>query len=384
MAHRTLSEDSRTVERLRRRGERLLIQRQLYSGARDACRRCYAVARMRPVNVNIRESFIVSRSTAPESQAVVDSPAASLITPRGIALQVYLMAIFEAQCRVRAGMSVRNDRPIASSNRETLGWLDLIASETVTAKLPTTKRDNLLRQFKRGLLHLERERLVVLSGNPNSNGRFEFFRLLNESGRLSSTGSEIPYVVPKEPPSGTELMEILTAGGRSPLEPITDIPVDPVIDIPVDFFLYGWAHVLSPAEIATYLMLRHLTYTHKADQGVFVCAKPREQFYGLRRDVYESHRLLCLYGIVERVHNKNRRNDGTVRSFNTEGNPLEPHRFIFPPDALKRDAFEVVVRNLRDPMPIFADTSDEVEFIKALMSAVGKYKSNTGDSVGRS
>jgi len=309
MAHRRLSEHSRSVERLRRRADRFLAQQQLYSGARDACRRCYRATKIRPANVKIRESFIISRgiSSATDSFSqrmlslsgnaiqqnpeTVNSPAGSLITPRGIALQVYLIAMFEAQCKVGAGIAPRNDRPIVSPDRQTLGWIDLIASETVTAKLPTTKRDNLLRQFKRALVHLERERLVMLSRSPGSNGRFESFRLLDESGSLSNGGSEVPYLVPKELDSDDYQRDVMPPELRL-------ISPNPIIAVPVDFFLHGWVHVLSPAEIVTYFMLRDLAEVYRVDEGAFVCAKPREQHYGLRRDVYEAHRLLSLYGLV--------------------------------------------------------------------------------------
>jgi hypothetical protein len=259
-----------------------------------------------------------------------------------------------------------------------MGWLDLIASETAAAKLPATKRDNLLRQFKRGLVHLEKERLVVLSGGPQSNGRFEAFRLLNESGSLSKNGSEVPYSIPQDPyldiPRKAYLANGLTELGND------QFSSDPIISIPVDFFLNGWVHVLSPAELVTYLMLRDLGRRCGTDQGVFICGKPREQFYGLRRDVYESHRLLNLYGLIEKVENSNRRHDGTVRSFKTENNPLEPHRFRLLPDAFKRDAFDSVVQALRDPASfIRANTFGELDFIRRLRSVMSEYNSMTGD-----
>lgn len=396
MAYRTLSDRSRTVERLRRRADRLLTQHQLYIRARDACRQCHHATKIRPASVRIRGSFIISRGISsdvdPTSQwflslegrafqettGIESSPAGSLVAPKGIALQIYLIALFEAQCRVGIGVSPHNDRPIISSGRRTVGWLDLIASETAAAKPPTTKRDNLLRQFKRGLGHLERERLVVLSGAPRSNGRFEAFRLLDESGSLSKAGSEVPYSTPKDPyldvPRAVRLASDMIGLGSE------QFSSDPVIAIPADFFLNGWVHVLSPAELVTYLMLRDLCRRHGTNRGVFICGKPREQFYGLRRDVYESHRLLSLYGLIEKVENKNRRRNGTVRSFKTEDNPLEPHRFRLLPDALKRDAFSTVTQALRDPASfIVANTFDELDFIRRLRSAMRENSSMTED-----
>ena len=292
VAYRTLSDHSRTVERLRRRADRLLIQQQLYAGARDACRRCHRATRIRPPSIRIRGSFITSRGISsdvdPTTQWLLSlkgsafrqtsgfesSPAGSLMTPKGIALQIYLLAIFETQCRVGPGVSPRNDRPIVSSGRQTLGWLDLVASETATATPPATKRDNLLRQFKQGLRHLERERLVVLSGIPGSNGRFEAFRLLDESGSFSRNGSEIPYSIPqdsyldapRDPRFDDELINLGNDQHSS----------NPIITVPADLFLNGWVHVLSPAELVTYLMLRDLSRRHAVDQGVFICGKPQE------------------------------------------------------------------------------------------------------------
>jgi hypothetical protein len=223
-------------------------------------------------------------------------------------------------------------RPI---NAREVGWIDLVASvKAETNAMATTPKDNLLRQFKRALLHLEKDNLVELVGKQNTNGRFEYFRLLDESGTRSPAGSLVQYVVPKwthEHP----------------------IPYEPPISVSADFFLNGWVHVLSAAEIATYLMLCHLSeqYPDEHDEaGVFVTDDRRKNEFTLSRDTYEYHQTLSWYGLIRRLRNTNRRENGTVKSFKIAGNPLEPHRFQVVPSILRRNAFEVVTGALQSEM----------------------------------
>jgi hypothetical protein len=317
--------DSRTVDRLRARRRRLLSHRDVYERARAACVDCHRRGRARPYSIWLREAFVWSRGVQRTARglsatsALVPSPASSLITPRGISLQSYLIAIFEAQCRCKPGAVPNNSRPLLPTRRES-GWLDLVASDTADATSPATPRDNLLRQLKRALLHLERENLIELGGQQNKRGRFEYFRALDEG----ASPSRARYSVPR--PAGE---------GAFP--------------IPVEFFLNGWIHVLSPAEIVTYLMLMDIARIFPGahdERGIFVTEEQRLRQYTLRRDVYESHRTLSMYALVRRISNTNRRPDGTVRSFKLDGNPLEPHRFQLLDTVRTENAFDVVTRSL--------------------------------------
>lgn len=313
---------SRTRQRLVARRKRLTAQRDSCEAARSRCASAYRSARRYPRTIWIRQSFVLAREDR-------SSPLASLITTKGIALQAYLIAVFEAQCRHNAGEQPKNNRPLLATGRYEHGWLDLVASHAASAQPPTTLRDNRLRQLKRALLHLQREHLIELS-SAKQRDRFEHFRLLDEGGRLTDRAETILYRVPD--PDSRALIS------------------DALVPLPVEFFLGGWAHVLSPAETALYLILCCLAQQYPIDHdehGVFLTGERRIDHYSLSRDAYESHQLLTAYGLIEKLDNPNRRPDGSVYRFKgVTGNPLEPHRFRLKDQALNRNAWRAVTTGM--------------------------------------
>ncbi len=320
----------RDLERLRRRALRLERQATLYEAARDACHELHHRGDRMPRHVVLRRSFLLRRDNFGGR-----SPAVALITPKGIALQLYLVALFEAQCRRPPGTVVRNNRPLRSTAYMP-GWVELLASETTQRRT----EDGLLRQMKRGLHLLEQQNLAQIARRGNGIGA-ERFRLLDEGGRFSPIGAPVPYTLPKGlGPQAGEHRLIDTI-----LKQLSEI------DVPAEFFTRGWVHVLSPAEIVTYLMLLDLEMQHTVGvnlDGVFVTNQVRLDRYSISRDVYESHRTLCSYGLIERLDNPNRRSNGQVRRFkDVPGNPLEPHRFRVMRKGLTNDALRTVIDGLR-------------------------------------
>lgn len=307
---------SRDIERLRKRLNRL---KRLQEWHEHVCshRRQLFFAGWRPREIVLRADFILSGAAG-------RSPIVRLITPHGIALQTYLVALFEAQCRHRNGTTPLNDRPLRAQEPGEVGWLDLLASvataDPVNSVEHATVQDNRLRQIKSALRVLSTACLVSVAGQARSNGRFEGFVVGHESG----IGNPVAYTVPRR-------------GGPAEL-----------IRLPVDFFLKGWVHALSPAEIATYLMLRHLAARfpsqHK-ENGVFVAGSTRETLYGLRRDVYEAHQLLTSFRLVERLPDPKRWPSGHIRDYHKvqeRGEIVQPHRFRLLDDCFRRDALRVV------------------------------------------
>lgn len=291
-----------------------------------ACVRCHRLGRVHPKAIRIRDVFLERRSAPMIVEGPTRSPLSALISPKGLALQTYLIALFEAQCRCRDGEAPQNSMRLVPGRPSDLAWIDLIASDTTTTAAGTTPRDNLLRQFKRALVRLEREKLVELAGSTHTNGRFEHFRLLREDGQASRTGTLVAYAVPARHDR-----------------------LERQMSIPVEFFTDGWIHILSSSEIATYLMLWNVASNHPDEhdeKGVFVTEKARSGHYTLSRDVYEAHEMLAWLGLVRRVPNPNRRADGTVKSFHVDGNPLEPHRFQILPRRLHENALAVALDRL--------------------------------------
>ncbi|MEV0350657.1 hypothetical protein AB0H88_33150 [Nonomuraea sp. NPDC050680] len=211
-----------------------------------------------------------------------------------------------------------------------MAWLDLLAilakskeartTSSLAVSLPTANR---LRQIKNALESLQRARLVEL-GSARSNGRFESFELLDECGQYSHAGHPIRYRVPDRD--------------------------ETTLKLPIQFFTNGWVHALSPAEMATYLMLRHISQIYPSKHGtdgVFVTEKQRCEVYGIGRDAYESHILLNRYGLVERVKDSARRPDGRIANYQTN-KILQPHRFQIASDTVfAQRAVDTVIQGLK-------------------------------------
>lgn len=136
--------------------------------------------------------------------------------------------------------------------------------------------------------------------------------------------------------------------------------------VPVDFWLRGWALVLTPPEIATYFMMRSLARQYSvrhARIGVGVAPSRREQVFGITKGVYACANELEEFGLLERT---------TERQPGTPGaDPREVDRWKVRPGALNRDAFDTVTTVLREkPTPArmarFDPSSDLSDFLADL------------------
>ncbi len=107
-------------------------------------------------------------------------------------LQVYLLAVFEAQSRKRSG--VAGPCPIPISGGE-ISWTDLIVSEAkqnTQAKVPVTATQNRVRQVKSAIKRLADENLILRNvGEP---GNTFSLMLLHESG--SAESEKRGYLIP--------------------------------------------------------------------------------------------------------------------------------------------------------------------------------------------
>ncbi|MBK3531065.1 hypothetical protein JHN61_04515 [Streptomyces sp. MBT67] len=205
------------------------------------------------------------------------APLVRLVLPRGIALRFYLVALFEAQCRLGVNEPWVNDRPLTGVG----SWSDFFAidgaydSESKTY-MPDTKQgrtvaDLRLRQVKSALDTLEKlgpEHALAVVPKAKNGGRRQYgqFSLMKEMGRGGHLTPDT-YTVPGAHWSAR------------------------TISIPADFFLMGWVQVLNPSEVATWLTLRALSQWARgqhAETGVYLYGKARKEDFGLRRDAWEG------------------------------------------------------------------------------------------------
>ena len=264
------------LEVARRRQRRLLQMKKTNSvaGANAALARTWDAGR-RPETIRLRAALLLPR---PDGSG--DGPQLTqLIRSRGVALRFYLLAVFDAQCRLEIGEPWSSDRPLGEKYGS---WSDYIAIDgayrakpdaymiaTIQSRTADTLR---LRQVQGALRTLEsmgpdgRRGLVTVPRTANGRNRvYEDFRLMNEDGR-GDLQTPNAYTFPTRRMDGS------------------------TFEVPVSFFKRGWIQVLSSTEVATWLILRWLSQRmpdKHADTGVYLYAKGREQF-ALNRDAWED------------------------------------------------------------------------------------------------
>jgi hypothetical protein len=307
----------RDKDRRHRRADSLQHYAGQYTRALDALHEVYDGGALARARFAVRRSLILRRRP-PEAptEPPPPSPVAPLVTQKGWALHLYLIAIFEAQSRRRPGRAIQNMRELRGTHQQR-GWVDLLPATTATADQAT----GAMRQTKRALTLLSRANLVKLSGLPGSANRFERFQLLIESGLSHGLWGRDSYYIPNSGPFGNSqdyLRPIAPKAGQTE-----------ALLLPSAFFLQGWVHVLSAAEIVTYLMIRDLEtrYPQASKNGVYVNEPTRKAWYGISRDVYESHQQLAAYGLIEKLDDPNRGTDGKILHRPGAGQYLQPLRF---------------------------------------------------------
>jgi len=265
-------------------------------------------------HIKVRSNFVTRRAQAagemsdrrpPEG---LRPPVLELISPRGIAQQLELVALFVAQC---SSPHLRDRRVSAlglnlePTDANEVSWIDVIvphAENTARAAYAANRRDSRLRQVKRALDTLTFKNLVNLPNAGSARGKYDDFQLLDEGGpRLF--GDPLVYRVPK--------MD------------------EAVMNVPIDFFFQGWVYVLTKSEVALYLMLRHLSGLPTADGNfspVSIFGDDRLRRYGVGKDAYKGWWMLQLAGLIEVEVDPARRSNGTVVGFDP-ADPPSPHVF---------------------------------------------------------
>ncbi|MGH3890904.1 MAG: hypothetical protein ACRDTW_04960 [Rhodococcus qingshengii] len=238
-------------------------------------------------------------------------PLTKLVNRAGNTLQVYLTMLFIAQLETPMGAYPSNTRPNSYAD----GWAALAGLKSSTPRLSN-------RRFGRTVGRLVEQDLVE-AHVTGVKGQYDRFKIRKEDG------SGEPYLVP--------------TGGR-------------LVSVPVEFFLRGWHLVLTPNEIATYLViLNHKTRVGPRTDGVAVPELVRDTVYGLSAEAYLSAHELAEFGLIDIREPDTEDTTGTK---DTEGGSPAgdagdhkrlPHRFIFPPKGghdFSRPAADVVLERL--------------------------------------
>ncbi|NJQ16568.1 hypothetical protein [Streptomyces bohaiensis] len=214
-----------------------------------------------------------------------------LVRPRGVAMRFYLLALFEAQCRLTAGARWTNDRPLEGQR----SWSDLIAIDgaynsrerdyNLDTKQDRTSDSLRLRQVKSALRSLEAigsdTALARVPTTPSDQRSYKRFELMKETGRGRFQTSDI-YTVPEPHWNAKE-----------------------VIRVPTGFYKNGWIQVLQPSEVLTWLTLQHLSqwaHDKHRERGVYLTGQKRITEFGVKRDAWEdSCKQLTHFGLIKRA-----------------------------------------------------------------------------------
>lgn len=241
-------------------------------------------------------------------------PVTRLMSPRGAALRLHLLALADAQFRGRAGRATKNERPLRPATSSEAGWSDLLASEAVMkgdGKVYMTAQDKRVRQIQSALDALKGAGLVELPHRARGAGKYEEFELLEETGGRVLGEDPIRYRVPRK----TEL----------------------TFSLPDAFVTMGWVHVLADTEIALLMMVACGRYSIE-NGAVAIPAFHRVQHYGLGRDAFEAHRWLQRFGLLE-VIEVARHSDGRSEDYDDMGASL--HRLSLRREGFEQDAAKV-------------------------------------------
>jgi hypothetical protein len=239
---------------------------------------------------------------------------ARLGTPRGAALRLMLIALFEAQTRTKVGGQPDNPRPLQAPG-DTIAWADLLATDAKASgkgrtymNVPAKKSRHLFSALE--LLH--EQDLVSLPSGQAARNKHEGFLLNYESGKRVSGPNDL-YEVPRK----TEEHFL----------------------IPLGLFTHGWVHVLEDSELRYLLML---CYRHHGSPGGFkVHSETRLLHMGIGPDAYEAHTWFSRFDLNQVTMDDARHLNGTVDDYGKGGVAI-PHTLQLLPDGFEQDALKVV------------------------------------------
>ncbi|MFJ8982617.1 hypothetical protein [Streptomyces sp. NPDC102282] len=309
-------------------------------GANRALRNLWAEGR-KPPYIVLRANLLGPRDGGP-------SLLSRLVLPKGIALRFYLVAAFEAQCRLGPEEKWTNVLPLSGPG----SWSDLFAADgAYDAKTGTymphtvngrTADDLRLRQVQGALRTLEGlgseqydHALVDIPRGKREQRLYQSFRLMRETGRGGTQSPKI-YVAPR------------------PHWRAARIP------IPAHFFLNGWAQVLNPSEVATWLVFKWLSRWAEKNHrksGVYLHGERRTKMFGLRRDAWEDGcQRLRDFGLIRFARTVSQAED--ARSLEADNSYFsdelvissrkryEPYRYQVTDRGLEENAVKVCKREL--------------------------------------
>lgn len=279
--------------------------------------------------IQIRNEFVFRPDPAPGDPSDRKLPAREhrppctrLMSPRGAALRLMLIALFEAQIYARAGKRRLNNRPLQAPSQQ-IGWTDLLASDARPSGAGKTYmgiQAKKGRHIRNALSRLNEEELValpLLRDPGNKYEKYEGFLLQHEGGRRAIGPNDV-YHVPRKN--------------------------EPIFTVPASLFTNGWIHVLEDTELAFLLMLAYLQ-SGQPNAEFRVPSDTRVLHLCIGRDAYEAHKLFDRLDIASVTIDPGRHLDGKVENYG-KGVRALPHTFRLLPTGLEQNGLAALMEDI--------------------------------------
>jgi hypothetical protein len=262
-------------------------------------------------------AYLTNRAEEPAEDVTLETPLIARLVSTGLAVRLYLTALYEAQVRQHQGMLHTNNRPIVPKSTDEVGWLDLLAVTTKLSDMGFMHPGNRLNKVNNAIKRVHEEGVVMLPSENKPRHKLEHFLLRNDGGTQPGLPTRVRYIIPKP---------------------------DEGVGIPVEFYTNNWLHFLTNGEIAMWLALRLLAGENSEahqDSGVFMSTRISRLRFGLTLDRYRSHAALARFGLIKGVGNESRWRVGQPVPPGQKGQ-LEPLHFALDDRGLGLPADEVI------------------------------------------
>lgn len=244
-----------------------------------------------------------------------------LASPRGITVQVLLLALLIEQTRPEPARGTATTVPVQPSNRthqNQVAWPDLVTAHTKdTSDDPRTvygrrHEEKRYRQVTSALSTLDQVGMVKIKEH-GVRDRFEGFQVLAEN--VDNHRTPVPYQIPDSTRA---------------------------FAIPTTFVTNGWVGLLTESEITFYLAVAYLQSLQVGEvkTPVSLPKRSREQWFDFGKDTFEAHRELFQFGLIHTTMDPRQEFDYR-RNFEQDDRG-DPHVFGVVPGGLDQPAARAI------------------------------------------
>ncbi|MEU7906345.1 hypothetical protein [Actinoplanes sp. NPDC049118] len=285
-------------------------------------------AGLQPTAILVRDGFVATTAEDAHGPALH-----RLIQSKGLQLRLYLLLLFDAQCRHAPSSQVRNVRTVSTGNGPYRSWSELVLSAP-------DHRQKQQPPIAWQAIRRRRERQIK-----------EAMRALETTPRLLDIAMTTRGRQRRDYDKPTLLAEDSNPDAQSRYR----ITTDHCFAVPREFVTNLWIFALTDTEIACYLALRwaHQQTPEAARDSFVLLGQHREAKLRLTRTTWDSVERLQAYGLIQRTDDPARDPvTGTVQSYRDKwqaGEVASP-TYAFAPEGIRRPALAAMRHALLNPV----------------------------------